>query len=183
MEESGTVNPKVGRWAVKSGQFIQWQDLFVIVDDGSIELERYVPIEEALEAHAKRCPQGMSCLVILPPGAKPPPDDVKRSVKDVLTRLAASLSCLAYVIEGTGFKAAAARASLVSMKIFTSRPYPIFVETSLRVALSKVLPHMPKGKALTMDVNVIVKAISDARMIWETTSPPASNRAGQMNPE
>ena len=168
---------------MKPGQYIQWQDLFVIVDDGTIELERYTAIEAALEAHAKQCPQGMSCLVILPPGAKPPPDDVKKSVKDVLTRLASSLSCLAYVIEGTGFKAAAARASLVSMKIFASRPYPIFVETSLRVALNKVLPHMPRGKAVSMDVSVIMKAISDARMIWANTPSPASPRLGEMSPK
>ena len=168
---------------MKPGQYIQWQDLFVIVDDGTTELERYTAIEVAMEAHAKQCPQGMSCLVILPPGATPPPDDVKRSVKDVLTRLASSLSGLAYVIEGTGFKAAAARASLVSMKIFASRPYPIFVETSLRVALSKMLPHMPRGKAITKDVTVIMKAISDARMIWANTPPPVSHQLGQLSPK
>jgi hypothetical protein len=136
-----------------------------------------------MEKHAKQCPKGMACLVILPPGTKPPPEDVKRAVKDLLTRLASSLSCLAYVIEGTGFKAAAARAALVSMKIFTSRPYPIFVETSLRVALNKVLPHMPRGKAVTLDVTVIMKAISDARMIWATTPPPVSSRLGEMRPK
>lgn len=168
---------------MKPGQYILWQDLFVIVDDGSIELERYEPIEEAAEAHAKRCPQGMACMVILPPGARPPPDDVKRGVKDLLMRLASSLSCLTYVIEGTGFKAAAARASLVSMKIFASRPYPIFVETSLRVALNKVLPHMPRGKTVTLDVSVIMKAISDARMIWANTPMPASSRMSEMLPK
>lgn len=168
---------------MKPGQYIQWQDLFVIVDDGTIEMERYAPIEVAMEAHAKHCVQGMACLVILPPGAKPPPEDVKRRVKDLLTRLAPSLSCLAYVIEGSGFKAAAARASLVSMKIFASRPYPIFVETSLRVALNKVLPHMPRGKAITLDVTVIMKAISDARMIWANTPMPASSRMSEMLPK
>ena len=168
---------------MKPGQFIQWQDLFVIVDDGSIDLEGYKPIVEAAEAHAKRYPQGIACMVILPPGAKPPPEDVKRGVKDLLTRVMSSLSCLTYVIEGTGFKAAAARASLVSMKIFAPRPYPIFVETSLRVALNKVLPHMPRGKAITLDVTVIMKAVSDARMIWANTPMPASSRMSEMLPK
>jgi hypothetical protein len=168
---------------VKPGQIIQWQDLFVIVDDGSIDLRGYEPIVEATEAHAKQCPQGIACMVIIPPGAKPPPDDVKRGVNDLLTRLVSSLSCLAYVIEGTGFKAAAARSSLVSMKIFAARYYPIFVETSLRVALNKVLPHMPRGKAVTLDVSVIMKVISDARMIWANTPLPAPSRMSEMLPK
>ena len=166
---------------MKPGQFIQWQDLFVIVDDGTLELEAYEPIEAAVEVLVKQCPQGIACLCILPQGTKPPPDDVKRGVKELLTRWASSLSCLTYVIEGTGFMAAAARAALVSMKIFASRPYPIFVETSLRVALNKILPYLPKGKVVTRDVSVIMKAISDTRMIWATTAtPPGSSQVGQV---
>jgi len=156
---------------VRSGQFIQWQDLFAIVDDGTIPLGRYDPIEFAMHEHAKHYPQGIACFVILPPGTKPPPDETKRRVKDLLTRLAPSLSCLAYVIEGSGFKAVAARAALVSMKIFASRPYPIYVETSMKDGLTRVLPYLTKGKVVTTDVKVIMKAIADARKTWTEVSP------------
>lgn len=148
---------------MNSKQFVQWQDLFAIFDDGSIPIRQYDPIETAMREQAKQFPQGIAVLVILPPDAKPPPDDIKRTVKSVLTRLASSLTCLAYVIEGTGFKGVAARATLVGMKIFASRPYPIYVETSIPDALQKILPHLAVGQTITTDVNVIAKAIADAR--------------------
>jgi hypothetical protein len=160
---------------MRSGQIIQWQDLFVIVDDGTVPPTRYDAMERALQEQAKHCPFGVACMVVLPPGAKPPPDNVKHTVKDLLTRQASSLSCLAYVIEGTGFKGVAARATLIGMKVFASRPYPIYVETSMREVLTKVLPHLTKGQTVTTDVNAIVHIITDARMKWNA-SPPASSR-------
>jgi hypothetical protein len=164
---------------MRSGQFIQWHDLFFLVDDGTISPTRYEVIERAMQEQAKLFPLGIVCLVVLPPGAKPPPDDVKLIVKDLLTRLGPSLSCLAYVIEGTGFKGVAARASLIGMKIFAPRPYPIYVETTMVEVLAKVLPHLAKGMTVTTDVNVIMKAIADARVKWNASSP-ASSRASDM---
>ena len=147
---------------MNAGQFIQWQDLFTVIDDGSIPIPRYAPIESAMREQAKQFPKGIACLVILPAHTTLPSDEVKKSVKTLLTRMAPQLSCLAYVVEGTGFKGVAARASLVGMKIFSSRPYPIYVETSMADVLGKVLPHLAKGQTVTKEV--ILKAITDARM-------------------
>jgi hypothetical protein len=162
---------------VEPGQFIQWHDLFVIIDNGSISLTRYGVIETAMREQAKLFPQGIACLGILPMDAKPPPDDVKRAVKSLLTRMAPSLSCIGYVIEGTGFKGVAARATLVGMKIFASRPYPIYVEVSLHEALTKMLPHLHHGRTVTSDVNVIAQVIAEARM-GPMVPPPVSGREG-----
>jgi len=161
---------------MKPGQYIQWHDLFVLVDDGAIPLVRYETIENAMQVQARQFPSGIACLVVLPPGTKPPPDDVQKAVKDLLTRLAPSLSSLAYIVEGTGFKGVAVRAALVGMKIFSSRPYPIYVETSMRDVLAKLLPHLEKGKTVTSDVQVIMKAISETREKWKTSSTMASPR-------
>jgi hypothetical protein len=157
---------------MKPGQFIQWQDLFAIVDDGMIPVERYETFELAMHEQAKRFPDGIAFLVILPPGARPPPDAVQRTVRERLVRLGPSLSCLAYLVEGTGFKAVAARAALISMKIFSSRPYPIYIETSMREVLAKVLPNLEQGKTVTSDVAVIMKAIADHRDKWKSSPPP-----------
>jgi hypothetical protein len=157
---------------VNAGQFIQWQDLFAIVDDGSIPSSRYGVIETAMREQAKPYPQGIAVMVILPPDARPPPEEVRTAVKNVLMRLVNSLSSLAYVVEGTGFKGVAARATLVGMKIFASRPYPIYVETSVREALTKIASHMTNGHAISTEV--IVKAISDARLVWQA---PAQARS------
>jgi hypothetical protein len=156
---------------VNTGQFIQWQDLFALVDDGSVAIARYGSMESAIREQVRAYPKGIACLVILPPDARPPPDDVKRAVKSMLMRLSSSISCLCYVIEGTGFKGVAARATLVGMKIFSSRPYPIYVETSMAEALTKVVSHLANGDAAAIDS--ILKAISDERLQWR---PPPSLR-------
>jgi hypothetical protein len=162
---------------VNSGQFIQWQDLFVLIDNGTIPIARYGPIETMIreqgEAHPKKC----AFLVILPADTKPPPDDVKRWVKSTLMRLAPSLSCITYLIEGTGFKGITVRATLVGMKIFSLRPYPIYVETSLHDALVKMTSHMVNANMAS--VEAIKKAITDARMAWNAPAS-ARSRDGEM---
>jgi hypothetical protein len=168
--------------AVNSGQFIQWQDLFAVIDDGAIPVTRYEPIESAMRDQAKLHPRGLACLVILPPDARPPTDDIKRIVKNLLTRMAPSLSCLGYLVEGTGFKGVAARASLVGMKIFAARPYPIYVETSMREVLTKILPHLAEGQAVTRDPNVIMNVITDARMTWIAPRPAMRHTVSEAPP-
>lgn len=162
------------------GQFIQWQDLFVLVDDGTIPRGRYDVMEAAIGEQVKPFPKGVACLIILPPEAKPPPDDIKRDVKAMLLRLASSMSCLAYVIEGSGFRGIAARATLVGMKVFSSRPYPIYVETSLRDAVTKVLPHMAAGQTNMTDVNAVLKQITDKRVAWTAGQTPARGPNGEL---
>ncbi len=150
---------------MNAGQYIQWQDLFVLVDDGSIPVSRYAPLEAAMREQARMHPRGVALLCILPPDARPPPEEVRRSLKATLMRLAPLISSLAYVIEGTGFKGVAARATLVGMKIFSLRPYPIYVEVSVREALGKLVSHMVNGHMLSIEV--IMNMIAEARLTWQ----------------
>jgi hypothetical protein len=57
----------------------------------------------------------------------------------------------------------AAGAALQGMKVFASRPYPMCVETTMREALRKILPHLTKGKAISSDVSEIMNVIANAR--------------------
>ena len=149
--------------ALNAGQYIQWHDLFVIVDDGMLPAAEYGSIERVMREQASRFPRGIVDLCILPPETRPPSDDVKRVVKDLLVSMSPLLSCLAYVVEGTGFKGVAARASLVGMKLFASPSYPIYVETSVRDVLPKVLPHLVGDGQSTPDLKMLMNLISSAR--------------------
>ena len=122
-----------------------------------------------MREQAKAYPAGIACLVILPPETRPPPDDIKQAVKSLLGRMVRSLSCLAYVVEGTGFKGVATRATLVGMKIFSARPYPIYVETSVQEALNKVVPHLANGHMTSIEL--VKKTINDARLGWQVPAP------------
>ncbi len=154
---------------MNAGQFVQWQDLFVVLDDGTIPLTRYPAIEAAMREQARTNPGGIACLVILPADTRPPPEDTKQAVKSLLGRMMRQLSCLAYVVEGTGFRGVAVRATLVGMKIFSSRPYPIYVETSLQDALVKVVPHLVNGHMSSIEL--LKKTINDARLMWQVPAP------------
>lgn len=151
---------------MNSGQFIQWHELFVMVDDGSIPVPRYNVIAAAMRDQAAMYPHGIAILCILPPETRPPSDAIKRAIKETLMRVTNSLSSLAYLVEGTGFRGVAARASLVGMKIFAARPYPIYVETSMHEVITKLMPHLIEGRADTGDVKTIINMIHDARMTW-----------------
>jgi hypothetical protein len=166
------LTPLKAEVAVNSGQFIQWHELFVMVDDGTIPVPRYSVIETAMRDQAAMYPHGIAVLCILPPETRPPSDPIKRAIKDTLMRLTTQLSSLAYLVEGTGFKGVAARASLVGMKIFAARPYPIYVETSMHEVVGKLLPHLVEGRTATNDVKTIVDLIKDARMTWIPPPPP-----------
>lgn len=149
---------------MNAGQFLQWHDLFVVIDDGTISLPRYGVIEAALHEQAKKFPQGIAALGILPADARPPPNETRQAVRRIVSRWSPLLSCLAYAVEGTGFRGVAVRATLVGMKIFSSRRYPIYVEASVHDALRHALLHLHHGRTVTSDVNVLAKMVSDARM-------------------
>ena len=171
------------RYLLSAGQYVQWQDLFAIIDDGTIELGGYDRIEAAMKKQAESCPEGLACFVILPPGARPPPSEVQARIKTLLTNLELKLSCLCYVIEGTGFKAVAARAALVGMKVFAARskPYPIYVETSMHNAISKVMSHLKKGAAVTKNVDTIVDALAKLRT-GDERQPLSASTTGTQKP-
>jgi hypothetical protein len=154
---------------LSAGQFLQWHDLFVVIDDGAIPLPRYDEIETAMLAQAKSHPTGITCLVILPVGARPPAQDVKDRVKSLLGQLGPSLRALAYLIEDSGFKAVAARTALIAMKVFSARPYPIVVETSMESVLDKLLPKIKGSTTAAQGPTTIIQAIADARAKWAQT--------------
>ena len=119
---------------------IQWRDIFAIVDDGRLSVDDYREVEQAVRKQAGENPGGLGCLVILPPGATPPAPIVRRHIKDMLARL--PIRCLGYAVEGTGFKGAAARATLIGMELFTKKRYPLVVEKDVPTALTGVLVQL-----------------------------------------
>lgn len=165
--------------AVNIGQFIQWQDLMVLVEDGSRPAAHYTALEGLIREQAKQYPAGVGILCILTPEASPPPDDVKRAVKNTLIRLAPTISSLGYVIEGTGFRGVTARATLVGMKIFSSRPYPIYVEISISQALGKMAMHMANRQAISIEV--VMKLIAETRLTWKAPVPSVRAKDNEMS--
>jgi hypothetical protein len=136
---------------------VQWQDLFVIVDDGHVTIQEYERMEPRVRVQAKTCPNGLGCFVIIPEKAVPPPSAVRNYLAGMLGRL--PIRALGYLVEGTGFKAATVRAALIGLGIFQRNNYPSKVFTSLDVGLGWLLTG-PKGQS---DVRAATKVISECR--------------------
>ena len=136
---------------------VQWQDLFVIVDDGHVSIQEYERVEPLVLGQAKSCPKGLGCLVIIPDKANPPPAAVRHHLEGMLGRL--PIRALGYLVEGTGFKAATARAALIGLGIFQRTAYPSKVFTALDAALGWLLT----GATRQSDVRRATNEIAECR--------------------
>jgi hypothetical protein len=141
---------------------IQWRDLFIIIDDGSVPVSEYQRIEAIVTTQAKSNPGGLGCLVIIPQGAQPPPAEVRRYLDGMLDRL--PMNSLAYLVEGSGFRAAAVRAALVGMRVFQRRSYSTKVSPSLDEAVKWLLQSLGGSNDRKGDLPQACKAIVDGRV-------------------
>ena len=110
-------------------------NVFAVIDDGRALPEEYVAAEKLILAETLNYPGGLGCIVVIPAGAKPPPEAQRKAIDGVLTRLSSQLRGLAWVVEGAGFGAAAVRGVLIGLSLYGRRSYPTHVCTSVHDAL------------------------------------------------
>lgn len=126
---------------------ITCQDVLAIIDDGNGRPEDYIDAEKVVIQQAKQWPEGLGVVVVVPAGARRPPEDTRKAIDGVLTRLSAKLKALVWVVEGSGFKAAATRGVIMGLSLYGKRAYPTHVASSLTDGLSWLLPMLPaRGK-------------------------------------
>jgi hypothetical protein len=140
-----------------------WRDIFALVDRGQTNVSEYPILEAMVREQAEQHPRGLGCLVIIPANANPPPDNVRRAINDVLTRLSPSLLCLCWLVEGKGFRAAAVRAALAGLRIVRRPPYPTTVASDMISALRWMFPHLREGAAAMSEIPAAAAAIGKAR--------------------
>jgi hypothetical protein len=149
---------------------ILWRDVFVLVDKGDAKVSDYPILERILLNQSEKYPGGLGCLVIIPSNANPPPDDVRQAIKDVLTRLGPRLRCLCWLVEGTGFRAAAVRATLTGLRMFSRPAYPTaVVANNMNSAVTWILTHLASGR--TGDAPKAVETIERARPRRHSSAP------------
>jgi hypothetical protein len=142
---------------------IIWRDLFILVDKGHSKASDYAILERMVIEQSSKYPGGLGCLVIIPATASPPPDDVREAIKGVLRRLAPKLRGLCWVVEGTGFKAAIARAVLTGLQILNRTPYSTHVASDMTSALSWVLARVTPTTSRINEVPAALQAVRQGR--------------------
>jgi hypothetical protein len=156
-------SPAVGGRA-SSVNVILWRDVFVVIDDGQGRAGDYVTLGQLIRAQCAKYPFGVACLTIIPDQARPPKDEVRKAMNDVLAGLDKSLRCLCWCVEGGGFQGAMARAVLTGLRAFGRYSFPTHVSSLLPEGVTWMLPHLEGGAARLSDVSEAMAAIRDGRM-------------------
>jgi hypothetical protein len=79
---------------------------------------------EAILHVTEQYPGEASILCIIEPTSEPPPQALREAASQLLASLAPQLRCVAFVIEGSGFRAAMIRGVLSGIERLLRNPYP-----------------------------------------------------------
>jgi hypothetical protein len=142
--------------------------VFTVVDDGRGQPEDYIEAERLVSEQARAWPEGLGCVVVVPAGAHPLAEETRKAIDGVLTRLSSRLKALVWVVEGTGFKAAATRAVVMGLALYGKRAYPTQVSSSIADGLAWLLPRVPRdGRQRKNDASIeIAETIARVRAEW-----------------
>jgi hypothetical protein len=110
-------------------ELILWEDIFVVIDDGSGRPSDYDTACKMIVEQSSEHQSGLGCLVIIPPNAKPPSDDVRKAINRTLDSVPVRGIC--WCVEGSGFQAAMVRAVLSGLRFVSRRNYPTHIEGDL----------------------------------------------------
>lgn len=95
----------------------------VLIWRAAMNAERFSLQRESMERVAHAYPGETDVLCIIEPGAEPPSPEQRVAMSALLTKLAPKLRCIAYVVEGSGFRAAAVRGVLSGIELMRRNSY------------------------------------------------------------
>jgi len=142
---------------------VLWADIFALVDQGNATAGDYPILERMVLEQGQKYPRGLGGLVIIPAAAKPPQEDVRRAIREVLTNVNPQVRCLCWLVEGTGFRAAAVRAALIGLRVFRRESYTTHIASDMTEALGWILKKLEHGTSRQADLEIAFYAIQSAR--------------------
>lgn len=89
----------------------------------------------------------IACLVVLEPDASPPDSNARRKLDELAELLMSRSTCLAYVYQGSGFRAAAIRGVMVALTLLGRRRVPTRIFATIPPALAFMTEHLSDTKA------------------------------------
>jgi hypothetical protein len=126
-------------------QVITWEDIFVVVDDGGGKPSDYDILRDMILRQSAKHTQGLGCLTVIPPDARPPSDEARKALNGNLET--ANLRCICWLVEGSGFQGAMVRAVLTGLRFFVRCSYPRHIVTNLEEGVAWIIPHLENGAA------------------------------------
>jgi hypothetical protein len=138
---------------------VVWRDLVVVVDNGHAPASDYLSVAREVNQQSHAHPSGRGLIVVLPPLTRPPPPEVRDAIRQAYALVGPQLRAAAWVIEGTGFRAATVRAALAGLRSLMRLPFPTTVTSSYEVAVPFVLGHLPSRSSQSVEPEAVITAI------------------------
>jgi hypothetical protein len=113
----------------------------IVVWQGAVTPSRFKRQCDALHDVAERHPGRAALLCVVEPTTPPPEEAMRNASIELISGLGDKLSCVACVIEGTGFRAAATRNVLSGMSLRVKHPSELMFAASVAEAAPWVVQH------------------------------------------
>ena len=125
----------------------EWKNVSIVVWGVQATLPRAAKLRDAGEALIARHPEGIASVQIIANGVALP-DSATRAELDRLTNgFAPNLSCIATVLEGSGFWASAMRSFITSIHWVARRPFKVRIGSTLADAAAWIpAPHYERTR-------------------------------------
>jgi hypothetical protein len=140
---------------------IMCEDVFAVVDDGRAPLSDYAVVREMVAEQHARYPAGLGCLAIIPPNAKPPSEEVRKTLNATLESV--PLKCICWYVEGSGFQAGMVRAVLTGLRFFTNRTYATHVAADLEASIRWIFGELDRTSPRQRSVSAALARIREQR--------------------
>jgi hypothetical protein len=141
----------------------EWKNVSIVVWGVQATLPLVARLRGAAEALIARHPEGIASVQIISNGA-PLPDSATRAELDRMTDgFAKSLSCVATVLEGSGFWASAMHSFITSIHWVARRPFKVRIGSTLSDAAAWIpTPHYERTR-VRVGPTELLRALTSAR--------------------
>lgn len=140
-------------------RILVWRQLIVVVDRDGARASDYALAGEQVNDHVKGHAGGFGLVVVFPPLMTPPEPEIRHAIRDAYARVGTKLHAVAWVIEGTNFRAAAVRAALAGLRLVMRLPFPTAVTNNYEAAVPFVLDKLPGHVSQGVDMRGLITGI------------------------
>lgn len=137
-----------------------WHEVFLLRTKNAPSIEAVGTLTRAMLAHSNSVRTGMGLIIVLEQVTAPPSEPVRKAMSAQFDRFGSKLKGLAYVVESTGFAAAAVRALIATTHTLQRRPYPQRTAANADEALKWLLTKLDGGAARASDFDAARAALS-----------------------
>lgn len=114
---------------------VLWRNIFVVVDDGRLELDDIEAIAQCVLQLGQQNATGVGGLTVIPSTGRPPSEAHRLAIKRAYYVVAQHLKAMCWMVDGQGFRAATIRASLAGLRLLLQPKFPTKIAANLEEAI------------------------------------------------